>query len=190
MNDTKSARAVIRDMWRERVDGAETVDTGETAREIRDALLEDPVFCRAYAETFLLDTVTVIGHALFQADKRFIRDGNRLTTPTALREDIKREVARSFANWMAWVPAEKVKVALPEMTKEQLLAACGDERERAMTGFVTSEFYRLIAGKLAPGQRVKDRWTDDQLADLQRRINVKVSTKLNGIEWPAATAAD
>lgn len=186
----RSPRGIIRDMWRDRIDGAETVDTAAVAAEIVAELVEDPAFCRAYAETFLLDTVTTIGHILFKQDKERIRSGVLMQTPAAIRESVRQEIASSFADWRAWVPTEKVRISLPEMTKEQLLDACRDERAKGETAIKTAEWYRLIAGRLQPGQRVREVWKDDELADLQQRLNVKIKTGLNGIQAPTAHAAD
>ena len=118
-----TTRRIIRDWWRQAIDGQESVDARELARAGADELIQDDEFRTAFLGEFLYSIVYDIGQNLMASDRAYIRSGDQFKTREQLAREIRAEgeeeaVNRTWAAWLEYDPISKVNIALSEMTKE------------------------------------------------------------------------
>lgn len=87
------------------------------------------------------------------ATRGFIMAGDHAMTPEAIKDRGKRLESK----WLCWLEHvnDRHKL-LPEMTRDDLLAAAAEREERAATELQIAGLWRLLASRLTMAQRVCD----------------------------------
>lgn len=187
MSEDKSAKQYIRELWRDVIEDAETIDMKAEAERIAKELKGNPDFCSKFVEGFIGDAVWSVGQNVLRSMRNdIVRIGAQVATADSLKRDVRAEVRSRFADYFAHDPKTNARIALPEMTKEQLLRTGRSRIGRGEHEVREGEWMLLIAGRLNPGQKVGDVWTDDELDDIRTRLNVTFEVGLKPVTVAAA----
>jgi hypothetical protein len=144
--DTKRCHTLIREWWKEQMGDLDMVDPKEMADYAIEAMLQDATFLARFSEEFLRPVVLDVAREVFASGRRAYKEQE---------------------------PKPFVYLRLGIMVKEQCLAAA-ESRERRATGDLTrAGMLRMVAGRLAPGQRVSEVWSEEELERLEQQITVE-----------------
>lgn len=184
---------VIREYWRRELAQVEEIDVPKAAEAITAILLHDPKFLIAFAREYLANEVVEVGHRVLQANRERQRVGTTYASPEQIRASVRAEIEverRSekpsrFARWMELDPADGRLVALPAMTRDQVLAAAGVHGEQGRIKIVRSQWLIAIADRMQSGQTVGEVWKDDELTALANHIDTCISPVQIGTSMPA-----
>lgn len=190
----KTIRQEIRDWWRPLIDAGDPFEPKVEAQRCVAELGQNPDLVRRWFQETAYDTAYAVGMGLVSRGRTTVmREAMSAGEAKAsLKEQLERDPV-DFSRWMERDPNTGVQVPLVEMVKEQVLAAAEVRGKRGMEELKREAMLRFVAGRLQPGQRVGDVWSDDLLADLAQRIEVKAKTALRGIDKkrpPQSLAAD
>lgn len=152
--------ARIREAWRARM-APGSVRIPAAATEIAATLRRDAAFCAAFLDDTLRQTVYEEGIDLVSRDRTV---ATRVATGAEVASLVADGIRGSpWERWLERDPATGAHVRLVDMTREQLLAAAGSREERAKTERRRADFDRALAARLRDGQRVRERWTTDEI---------------------------
>ena len=150
-------------------------------RAIAD-MLEDSTFLARFSEEFLRPVVLEVAREFIASERRAYKDPEPkpFVWPT-LREITSGEVAqrieqdapkRDMTKWFEHDPKTGKYLRLSIMVKEQCLAAAENRERRAGGDLTRAGMLRMVAGRLAPGQRVSEVWSEEELERLEQQITV------------------
>lgn len=184
---------VIRERWRRELEQADEIDVPKVAESITTALLHDPKFLISFAQEYLADEVVDVGHRVLRATRERQRVGTTYSSPEQIRASVRAEIEEErasrvpsrFARWMELDPADGRLVALPTMTRDQVLAAAGIHQEQGRIKIVRSQWLFAIADRMHGDQTVAEVWRDDELTALANQINDCISPVQIGTSMPA-----
>jgi hypothetical protein len=181
--DTKRCHTLIREWWKEQMGDLDMVDPKEMADYAIEAMLQDATFLARFSEEFLRPVVLDVAREVFASGRRAYKEQEPkpFVWPT-LREIATGDMAqrieedapkRDMTKWFEHDPKTGKYLRLGIMVKEQCLAAA-ESRERRATGDLTrAGMLRMVAGRLAPGQRVSEVWSEEELERLEQQITVE-----------------
>lgn len=184
----QSVNRIVRAWWRDVIGNDSAVDLKRKAPDAAKELRDNPEFVALFLDQYLEPTVYDIGRKMLSADRSLVRVGSMTGTVAALRKQIEQDGKdMNFWKWMEHVPTIDEHIAFPALTKEQLLASADFRDRQAASQVHNAGFLRLVAGKLNPGQQVKDVWTDDQLTKLWSEIDVATTFSLRNVKGKRVT---
>jgi hypothetical protein len=185
VKNVTSAQRRIRDAWKDRLDGVESVDVPKVSEEIANELRGDPEFCALFIEQMLPTSVNYVGRKILMGSKRDLREGvvaigSTVGTVEAIRAEVQAEIdADHGSKWMAWLefdPGKQVNVALPKMSKRQLLLAYDAKMGQGTTYLRDALWFKELAGRMTDVQLVEDVWSDDEIGTLRDRIEMRITS--------------
>lgn len=184
----ESVSQIVRAWWRDLIGEDEMVDLKKKAPDAARQLREDPGFVELFLDQHLESIVYDIGRRMLGVDRALLRVGSTIGTASALRKQIEQDGKEmNFWTWMEHVPVIDVHIALPALSREQVLLAADFRDRQAASQVHNAGFLRLIAGKMKNGQQVKDVWNAEQLARLWSEIDVATTFSLNSIKGKQIT---
>lgn len=181
--DAKSCQGLIRDWWREEIGDTDVVDLSALVDQAMAAMMQDPTFLARFSQEFLRPVVMDVARGFIASERRAYKqpEPKPFVWPT-LREITSGEAAqrieqeapkRDMSKWFEHDPKTGKYLRLSIMVKEQCLAAA-ENRERRSSGDLTrAGMLRMVAGRLAPGQRVSEVWSEEELERLEQQITVE-----------------
>ena len=164
------ARTAAREWWKRHITGEE-VDYKALARKAAKELGGDPDFRQAFVDDFLESAMYEMGQrlvAIHRAEQRTTSTLRKL-----VEEDAKRD-ADKWEKWYYWVPETMTSIALPNMTREQVLSVAAAYIERAESNMAEAKWLKIVANKLRPGQQVGDVLTQDAVQELRKPLRQAV----------------
>jgi hypothetical protein len=188
---SQSSRTIIRQWWKQAIDGQEAVDPKVFARKCADELVTDPAFCATFLAEFVYETAYNMGQLIVSANRSMLRCGDTYKTRDALKREIAEEAEQSH-EWSKWMENDKdtgVLVSFKAMTKEQVFTAALTREDRGYQELRDAAFFRAVAGKMQAGQIVGDVWSDAELDYLRKNIDVKATISLKPNTKPTRKAA-
>lgn len=163
---TIAVRAVIREWWRSHIDNVDAVSLPTLATVAVTELRADPAFCAAFLNEMLRSVV-------YDEGVRFLEAGRRETRARLSATEAAERIGAERADWSRWLehdPASGTYVRFLRLTKEQALAAAEAREGRADAELRDAALLRLAAGRCAFGQHLDEVWTEEGLADIERRL--------------------
>jgi hypothetical protein len=142
-------------------DPAEEVKLGDIADEAVDHFLADQKFLHG-------PIADLIRMAAYDAAQRIVANTRNLValgdTVVSREQAARRAKASAFWTWMEHVGNRHIR--LPEMTREDLLTAAQERRLRGQREMGLADLWESIADKLEGGQRVHERFSQEELDSL------------------------
>lgn len=166
-------RQQIRNWWYGAIEGKEGIDIKTLADQGTAELLPDRAFCDQFLAAFLRPMVYDVGLNLLSAGRS---QGVSNRTVHVTSKDIADVIEASpieWSHWMEYDPTTGRHIALFAMEKEQALAAAKAREKRADPDLRRAALLRLAAGPLAKGQRIDERWTVAQLAEIEAKLELE-----------------
>lgn len=167
----------IRQRWHEVYATESDFARDEVARDIADSYELSAEFCRQFALESWYPTVVRLGMAVgnelrSQRNERASETKVLTATEVADRIAIPDSNGRSrWAKWFEYDPISKRQVNILELTKEQGLAAAQHRRKQRLAPEQEAVgIIELAVGRLQPGQKIGDVWTEEELDDLAGRL--------------------
>lgn len=181
-----TARQMIREWWRQALDGQESVDLKAFAKEGAGELLNDPDFREAFLGEFVYSAVYESGMRILATNRTYIRSGDNFKTRDQWSKEIRDEaadedVSKTWAAWLEYDPISKINIAIPMMTKAQLLAAAQRRREQGRQELVDGEWFALLAGRMNDDQVASDVWTEADAMKIRENIQIDTTVSLKGV---------
>ncbi len=157
----KSARAELASFVRETIEGEDRVEMGDLVETAIGKFQQDP----AWVNAFLREQLYSIVYGIAQNVVARTRSGAVIVGSAIVSQSGARAIATApRPRWQSWLEHDgSGYVRLPEMTREQLLAAADQREGRAQREASIAAFWRVLADHLNAGQRVADVFDDAQL---------------------------
>lgn len=179
----KRCHTLIRDWWRAEFGDLDVVDIKDMVDRAIADMLEDSTFLARFSEEFLRPVVLEVAREFIASERRAYKDPEPkpFVWPT-LREITSGEVVqrieqqapkRDMNRWFEHDPKTGKYLRLGIMVKEQCLAAAENRERRAGGDLTRAGMLRMVAGRLAPGQRVSEVWSEEELERLEQQITVE-----------------
>ncbi len=155
----------LRRWVRTEIEGVEAVVLPELADRGVELFSEKPAFVRGLMNEMLRPIVYEVAQTVLAETRGepLVPLGDEVVT----RSEFKRRsgtMAARFARWMEHANGRHVNFM--EMEKRDLVDAAAERERRAETELKVARFERRLAGPMKDGERVKDRYTPEQLAQL------------------------
>lgn len=156
----ESAKAKIRRLVKERISGEDEFSLPDLASEVVSLVKSDRVFLDSFLDEFLREAVyEYTQHYVAKTRNGFIMLGDIATT----REGLEARASRNsiFNDWLEHSGSRMVR--LMKMTREDLLAAESERRERGEREIRLANTWRALAVRLEGGQRVEEVFTVEEV---------------------------
>jgi hypothetical protein len=170
-----SLRQMIRERWRDHIEGKEDVDLKVLADQCALDLLAVPEFRERFLQETVRPVVYDVGIGFVNSSRREAQrsgGGAKRVKLTEVARILEEEGEGRWSKWFEHDPLSGKHILLFKMTKEQALAAAKARRERALPDLRVAGLLELAAGRLQKGQRIEEKWTEAQLDELEQRILV------------------
>jgi hypothetical protein len=132
--------------------------------------LEDEAFLDGPIQDLIRSWVYTAVAQRVAKTRGIVRLGDTVTTVEGAKRAVR---AKSNRLWRLFEHVSNKHVRLPEMTREDLLAAAIERRKRGSAEYFYADLWETLAEKLEGGQRVRERFTADEvheIAESRRRI--------------------
>lgn len=151
----------VKNWLKERMDGVERVNIGNIVDELLDSM--KPAELRELAVEHIRSVAFDLARSEASRTRRSVK---RRNTEAPAREHIilKPVTERRWSDWLEWNGS--VHIRFMEMTREDIEAAARIRLERGTREAHMSEFERMIAARLSPGQKVSEVFTEEQIQQL------------------------
>ncbi len=183
MADGISLRSQMRRWCKEVIEAEDDFDVAAKAREGANLFAKDQKFaarfCAEFAPSVLYD---MLKHLLAE-DRRHVMHGAHAVTREAVRASLEREVV-DWSRWFEYDAKTGKQVRLLEMTWEQLGEVPLVRETRARADLERAALARLLRGRMKPGQRVSEVWTEEEVSDLASKIQVSHQFSVKGASAP------
>lgn len=181
--EAKRCHTLIREWWKDEIGKSDVVDIKSLVDEAIATMLQDATFLSRFSEEFLRPVVMDVAREFIASERRAYREPEPkpFVWPT-LREITSGEVAqriedaapkRDMSKWLEHDPKTGKYLRLGIMVKEQCLAAAESRERRAGGDLTRAGMLRMVAGRLSPGQRVSEVWSEEELERLEQQITVE-----------------
>lgn len=173
--------------------GVDTIVVPDLINQIADEFGLNDSFMRQFASEQLRPSVDKIVQTVLSADRSVARHGStKFLTHSALARAMAAPEPEDARDVMGLTPAEQqtrriwldrftqyqpvrgVVMRLGEMTKVDLAAASVWRTEKGHSELRMAALFDYLAKGLKDGQKVQDRWTDEQIAHMHERLERKV----------------
>ena len=162
-----TARAKIRDVVRLRIQGADEISLPTITDSVVALLMQDDDFVAEFMRTTLRSEVYQQVAAVVAATRDLSIVGD-----TAMSEGAVKRKANEFASrFLGWYEhAGDRHVQVMEMTREDLIVAAAERRQRGDREFRLANLWTRLADSLEGGQKVSERFTAEQVEALYQNI--------------------
>lgn len=181
--EAKRCHTLIREWWKEEVGNADVLDVPAMVDQAVAALLSDPTFLGRFAEEFLRPVVADVAREFMAGERRAFKESapkpfvwprlQELTSGDVAKRIEDEAPKRDMGRWFEHDPKTGKYIRLGYMVKEQCLAAAEKREQRATGDLTRAGMLRMVAGRLNPGQRVSEVWSEDELERLEQQITVE-----------------
>ena len=144
----------------------EEVDIRVIATRGYEHFCADTEFRSLFVHEFLRSTIYTIGLSLMTRARH-------MTLSAEQAADLIAEGrAGKIAKWRERDPRSGTYILLTKLEKSQALRAAEDREKRGSPNLKRAGFLRLVAGRLEEGECVEEKWTLQQLAQLEEQVEV------------------
>jgi hypothetical protein len=166
--DTPSARIQVRTWVREQIADADEVTLPALADEAVEHFVKDKRFIRALLDESLRPLVYDLARIeMGRTRGTVIRLGDTLATEEAI-DKRSQTLAGKWSRWLEHVNDRHVR--LLDMTREDLLTAAGERRERAEADLKIADLWDRLAAHLEGGQAVRERFTPQEIDAMHEKV--------------------
>ncbi len=163
----KSVRSEVRAWIRAALDGEDAIELPFLTEQACTHFAKQPkVVERYFQENFrqmVYSEAQSVVATTRTATSTHIQLGDELVT----REELTKRAKKSrWSSWMEHVGERHIR--LPKMTRDDLLKAAGERRQRASIDISRAMLMERLAEQLEDGETVEDRYTDE---DIDRILN-------------------
>lgn len=173
MAECKGTLKQLRTWVSAEIETGEPADAKTLASRAARHFRADPEFCTRFLDenlrAFIYEEIVAFIGRNRQLAATQMRRLAAADIATAI-EDAASGDESPWAKWLEYDPGSGTYIPLLDLTREQGLAAVQYRQERVNAELHNLEFVRLVVGKLKAGQRVRDVWTEEELADIKSRI--------------------
>lgn len=164
----------IRDWWKEQIDGKDDIDLDALTDAAMKQLLEDERFLDYFIDNMLRPIVRDTGQRIVAKRTGMVAtNGHRHTSRAVLIAEIEHEVAQPGPLQIFEHDRTGRARNLLDMTYEQVIAAAQERYDQGRESLRRAALYKLIAQDMHAGQRVKDRWTDEEIDRLYDQVDIR-----------------
>lgn len=162
-----TARGKIRDVVRIRIQGADEISLPSITDSVVAILMTDDDFVAEFMRTTLRSEVYAQVSAVVAATRDLSVVGDTAMSDGAVKKRAT-EFASRFLGWYEHAGDRHVQVM--EMTREDLLVAAAERRQRGDREFRLASLWSRLADSLEGGQKVSERFTPEQVEALYQNI--------------------
>lgn len=166
-------RAKVRAWIREVLEDVEELDMPALAEELVERIAMDAAVLRVYLYPAVYEEVKseVAMTRNRRGGRRFLATGDKAMT----EQELIRKAAVLESKWGRWLEtvADHRTVLLLEMTRADLEAAATMRQERAQVDLDTAALLSALAERLGEGERVRQRWTPEEIETAWRTIQAQ-----------------
>ena len=171
---TTNPKRVIRDWWRQQLEGKEEIDLDALTDAALAELRKDSGFLDAVLDTVVRDIVRDTGSRVIAKRPGMVAtNGHRHVTRAVLIAEIEAEIAERPLAFLQEQDRAGRPRNLLDMTYEQVIAAAQDRYDAGRDNLRRAALYKMLAEEMQTGQRVRDRWTDEEIARMYDQVDIK-----------------
>lgn len=173
--ETRTAKQIARDWFEERLD-EDTTSVTDLAREAATELSEDEDFASTFLQDFAYSVLYQVGQQMLANRRTALRTREGLLAQIQKDiEDAEKQKTAFWSTWREYDPDRKVYVSLVKMTREQLLSASAYRQQLADANRHESQWLKIMADRMKPGECWEDHHTDAELTVLRESMKVSAS---------------
>lgn len=182
---TTSTRQQMIEWWIDHIEELEEFQLPVLAAQGAEELRQDAELCRRFLDEWLPRCMYDVGKSVLSERRGSVREeapatgqpsrGQVRLTGQAAAEVIQ-PTQSTWSRWMEHDPQTGKQIRLFALTKEAALRCAVAREERAAPDLRRAALLRLAAGRLAPGQRIEEVWSPEELAAVEAQLVVSRPT--------------
>lgn len=189
---TADHRSRIRAWWKEQFAGGAPIDLDAAAEEATQALIADPAFMAAIAESLIKPLVRDIGQKVATRRPnarapRSVQLGSQVMSREQAVALVDAELAERRPHWSRLVQRDGEPAWFMALSRDELMAEAKELKRQGLQRLKEASFLASVGSSLDDGQIVSDRWTEHGLEELYMSIGVQFKVGIDPKRAQGAT---
>lgn len=168
-NPDERPRLAIARWVRAQIEEEPTFKIPDLADRVVEEVQKSPAYLKALLKSELRPMIgEMVKNIVRESRGGLVEAGDEVIDRAEFAARSKISFAQRFSDWYEHVGDRHI--ALLDMTREELVEAAGERRQRANTELEIAELWERLASQLTPEQKLGAKFSTEQIAALARQI--------------------